>query len=129
MRILLDTHVFLWALVDDPRLTVQARDLLLMPQTELVVSTASIWEISIKYGLRRGDMPVDGESALSFARQAGYSVLPIIPEHAAAVDRLPGIHADPFDRMLVAQALHEPMRLMTHDAQLARYAESLVILF
>lgn len=128
MRILMDTHIFLWALVNDFRLTADARSWIMNPQNELVFSVASVWEISIKHGLRKGLMPISGKQAMSYAREAGYTFLPIGPEHAAAVENLPDLHKDPFDRMLITQALIEPLRLMTHDRQLVDYAPSLVIL-
>jgi PIN domain nuclease of toxin-antitoxin system len=128
MRLLLDTHILLWALVDDGRLTADARAWLENPQVELVVSAASIWEISIKHSLGKAGMPISGEAALGYVHDAGYSLLPVLSEHAAAAESLPVLHQDPFDRILVAQALTEPLRLMTHDRLVAVYSESLVIL-
>lgn len=127
MNLLLDTHVALWAITDDRRLSARARELLLLPRSTLWVSAASVWEISIKHGLGRGDMPCSGHVALGYFRQAGYRLLTIEPEHAAGVGDLPPIHQDPFDRLLVAQALIEPMRLLTRDATVARYSESVVL--
>ena len=127
MNLLLDTHVALWAITDSPRLSGRARDLILAPRSTVWISAATVWEISIKHGLGRGDMPVSGEEALGYFRQAGYRLLPIEPEHAAAVEALPTHHADPFDRLLVAQALVEPLRLLTHDATVARYSDTIVL--
>lgn len=121
MRLLLDTHVALWAIADSPQLQPKVRRLILDPGNEIVVSAASIWEISIKHGLGRGNMPISGGEALQYFRDAGYQLLSISAEHAAFVESLPPHHADPFDRILVAQASHEPIRLLTHDAALARY--------
>ena len=126
MNILLDTHVALWAITDHPRLTPQARDLILSPRATVWISAATVWEIAIKHGLGRGDMPVSGEEALGYFRSAGYQFLSVEPEHAAAVEALPGHHQDPFDRLLVAQALTEPMRLITHDAMVARYSDTIL---
>ena len=120
MRLLLDTHIALWAIVDDPRLAGAARELIEAPSNDVAVSAASLWEIAIKHALRRGDMPVSAADALGWFRAAGYVLLDITAEHAAAVETLPPIHADPFDRLLVAQARHEPLRLITHDATVAR---------
>lgn len=92
------------------------------------VSAVSIWEISIKHSLRRTDMPLSGKDALTYCRAAGYRWLDIRPEHAAAVEELPLIHADPFDRMLIAQALTEPMKLLTHDSVIARYGANVVLI-
>lgn len=126
MNLLLDTHVALWAITDSPKLPRKARSLIESEKSLVWVSAATIWEITIKHGLGRGDMPVSGQDALRYFRDAGYRLLPIEPEHAAAVEDLPAHHADPFDRILVAQALVEPMRLMTHDAMVARYSDTII---
>lgn len=123
MRLLLDTHVALWALTDDPRLSQRARALIADPENDVLVSAASVWEVAIKHALGRGDMPISGDQALDWFRQAGYQLLPIAPEHAAAVEHLPDHHRDPFDRMLVAQATAEPLRLLTHDPLVLRYGD------
>ena len=116
MRLLLDTHIALWAIVDDPRLAGAARELIEAPSNDVAVSAASLWEIAIKHALRRGDMPVSAADALGWFRDAGYALLDITPEHAAAVETLPPIHADPFDRLLIAQALSEAMALVSNEA-------------
>lgn len=126
MNLLLDTHVALWAITDSPRLLPKARAILESPRTTIWVSAATIWEIAIKHGLGRGDMPVSGQDALRYFQASGYRLLPIEPEHAAAVQDLAAHHADPFDRILVAQALIEPMRLMTHDPVVARYSDTVI---
>lgn len=129
MRLLLDTHIALWAITDDKRLSTSARALIEDPDNDVVVSTASVWEIAIKHGLARGhanDMPLSGEAALNHFRSAGYSLLNITPAHAAFVETLPRHHADPFDRILIAQALLVPLRLMTHDGRLARYSDTVI---
>lgn len=126
MNLLLDTHVALWAIAASPRLPKQAREMIQSPQSTVWVSAATVWEIAIKHGLGRGDMPVSGEAALGYFRESGYRFLPVAPEHAAAVENLPPHHADPFDRILIAQALTEPMRLMTHDPMLARYSDAII---
>lgn len=126
MNLLLDTHVALWAITDSPMLASKARDLILSPKTTVWVSVASVWEIAIKHALGRGTMPVNAQDALRYFQDAGYRMLAIAPEHAVAVEELPALHADPFDRILVAQALVEPMRLMTHDAQVARYSDTII---
>jgi PIN domain nuclease of toxin-antitoxin system len=126
MRLLLDTHVALWGLIDDPRLTAKAREFILNPDSEIFLSVASIWEISIKYQLKRGDMPVSGSRATELFSAAGYQILPIQAFHATAVESLPSIHNDPFDRMLVAQALTEPMRLITHDRTVSQYSDTII---
>ena len=128
MNLLLDTHVALWAITDHPGLSATARELILSPRATVWISVASIWEISIKHGLGRGEMPVSGENAIRHFRDAGYRFLSIEPEHAAAIETLPRHHQDPFDRLLVAQALVEPMRLLTHDSTVALYSDTIVLI-
>jgi len=127
VNLLLDTHIALWAIADSPRLPQQARDLILAPGNTAWVSAASVWEIAIKHGLGRGDMPVSGAQALGYFEQSGFRLLAVSPQHAAAVEQLPLHHADPFDRLLVAQALTEPLRLLTHDAKLAAYSDTVIL--
>ena len=130
MRLLLDTHIALWAVAGDPRLPTRGVDLIADPVNEVFVSVASLWEIAIKHALARGgpnDMPIPAREALGYFRSAGYRPLDIAPEHAVAVERLPFLHADPFDRILVAQALAVPLRLLTHDARVAAYSDSIIV--
>ena len=126
MNLLLDTHVALWAITDSPKLPKKAHDLIVSPKTNVWISAASIWEIAIKHSLGRGDMPISGQDALSYFCDSGYRLLPIEPEHAVAVEGLPAHHSDPFDRILVAQALAEPMRLMTHHALVALSSDTII---
>lgn len=126
MNLLLDTHVALWAITDHPNLSATARELILSPRATVWISVASIWEISIKHSLGRGSMPISGDDAIRHFRAAGYQFLTIEPEHASAIEALPKHHQDPFDRLLIAQALIEPMRLLTHDATVARYSDTIV---
>lgn len=128
MKLLLDTHIALWAVSDDPRLTPQARELIAAPRNLVFVSAVSIWEIAIKHSLGRGDMPVSGSEALEYFRQSGYRMLPVSPEHAAAVETLPAHHQDPFDRLLVAQSMAEPLRLLTRDTSVARYSDAVILI-
>lgn len=121
MHLLLDTQIALWALTGSARLGALAQGLIENPAHEIFISAASVWEIAIKYALGRGDMPVSGARAAELFTQAGYRELPIAWRHAAMVDVLPKIHSDPFDRILIAQALTEPMRLLSRDATLASY--------
>lgn len=123
MNLLLDTHVALWAITDHPLLPQKARELIEAPKSTVWISAATVWEIAIKHSLGRGDMPVSSGDALRYFVESGYRFLPVEPEHAAAVEDLPPHHADPFDRILIAQALVEPMRLITHDAMVARYGD------
>tara|TARA_R110002049_G_scaffold84378_1_gene214691 strand:+ start:167 stop:553 length:387 start_codon:yes stop_codon:yes gene_type:complete len=127
VKLLLDTHIALWAIADSPRLPTAARERLLDSANTCWVSAASVWEIAIKHSLGRDDMPLSGSQALEWFRESGFLLLDITPEHAAAAGSLPPLHADPFDRLLVAQALDEPLRLLTHDAQVARYSDSIIL--
>lgn len=129
MRLLLDTHIALWAIADDPRLSPSARGLIADPDNEVLVSVASLWEIAIKHALGRGgpnDMPVSAAAASTYFEEAGFGLLKIAAAHVFAVEQLPRLHGDPFDRMLVAQALAVPLRLVTHDPQVAQYSDSVI---
>lgn len=127
MRLLLDTHIALWAITDSPRLATHARKLITDPANSIHVSTASVWEIAIKHMLGKGDMPVSGTQASAYFREAGYIELAIVDAHIAMLESLPPYHADPFDRLLVAQALAEPLRLLTHDALVSQYSDSIIL--
>ncbi|MBU2533385.1 MAG: type II toxin-antitoxin system VapC family toxin [Alphaproteobacteria bacterium] len=130
MRVLLDTHVALWAITDDARLPTRAREVIVDTANDVIISAASIWEIAIKHALARGlptDMPVGAPEAVRYFRASGFTLLALTADHASAVAALPRIHRDPFDRMLVAQALHEPLRLITHDDVLARYGDTVML--
>jgi PIN domain nuclease of toxin-antitoxin system len=130
MRVLLDTHIALWAIVDDPRLPSKARLLIADHENVILVSAASVWEIAIKHALARGrpqDIPISGAQALGYFGAAGYEMLPITGAHAGAVDDLPPRHSDPFDRLLIAQAATEPARLLTHDSQIAQYGGGIIL--
>ncbi|MHB1581787.1 MAG: type II toxin-antitoxin system VapC family toxin [Acidithiobacillus sp.] len=126
MNLLLDTQVALWAITDNPKLSQKARDLIQSPKTSVWVSVANIWEIAIKHALGRGGMPVSSQDALRYFQESDYRLLPVEAEHAVAVEELPMHHQDPFDRILVAQALVEPMRLMTHDSLVALYSDTII---
>ena len=117
VRILLDTHLFLWAVSAPSKLSAAARKQI--DTAEVFVSAASIWEISIKSAL--GKLDADPDELLAGVEPAGFSMLPISGEHAAKVAKLPPIHKDPFDRLLVAQAFVEPMILLTNDDTLRDY--------
>jgi len=130
MRILLDTHIALWAIADDPKLPDAARALIGDGNNVIVISAASVWEIAIKHALGRGgpnDMPISGTKALKYFQAAGYEILAITAVHAAASERLRPRHHDPFDRLLIAQALSEPLRLLTHDKSIADYSDTIIL--
>ena len=121
MKVLLDTHLLLWAAGMPERLPAQARALLERPETEPMVSAASLWEIAIKSGLGRIDFSVDPRLLRRGLLEHGYCELDVTGAHATAVDLLPPIHKDPFDRILVAQAQIEGVTLLTTDEIVARY--------
>jgi len=127
LNILLDTHVALWAITDDACLKTRARTLIADPQSQIWVSVASLWEIAIKHALGRAAMPVSAEDALQYFLGSGYSMLTIAAEHILQLAQLPAHHQDPFDRLIIAQALVEPMRLLTHDKTVARYSDTVVL--
>ncbi|MFL9674260.1 type II toxin-antitoxin system VapC family toxin [Pseudomonas marginalis] len=124
MRVLLDTHVLLWALTEDPKLSSKARRLI-ENAAEIYVSAATFWEMAIKVGL--GKLDADLDEIREYCLESGFVELPITSEHAIAVKDLEPHHKDPFDRLIVATAISEPMRLLTADTQIAQYT-SLAIL-
>jgi PIN domain nuclease of toxin-antitoxin system len=126
MRLLLDTHILLWSLADPRRLSEAARDAIEADENEVLFSAVSIWEIAIKAEALRAEFGVDTATIIGAARESRFDELPITAEHAAAVAALPPHHKDPFDRLLVAQALTEPARLLTADKALAAYSNDLV---
>lgn len=129
MRLLLDTHVALWVILDAPELSNHARALI-SNADEVFVSAASVWEIAIKHAHDRARLSwiaISGEQALAKFREAGLELISVSPEHAAAIDRLPPLHGDPFDRILVAQAMTEPLILLTHDRQVGAYSPTFVV--
>ena len=121
MHLLLDTHVLLWAAGIPDRLSRQAIDLIQDSENHLLFSAASIWEITIKRGLGRSDFRVEPEVLRRGLEENGYDELAITSRHAMAVGHLPTIHKDPFDRVLVAQALTEGLLLLTVDDVVAKY--------
>jgi PIN domain nuclease of toxin-antitoxin system len=123
LNLLLDTHLLLWAASEPERLSSKARALLLDPSNQLLFSAASLWEISIKNSLERADFKVDPRRLWRMMLVNGYRELPVSSEHTVAVNELPPLHKDPFDRILVAQARVEGLLLLTVDKALAKYGE------
>ena len=121
MRVLLDTHLLLWAVAGSDRLPGQAQALLEDGANEVYCSAASLWEIAIKLGLRRPDFEVDLPTLRSVLPEMAIEELPVTGSHTEKLVELPPIHKDPFDRMLIAQSMTEPLLLLTNDAILARY--------
>ena len=121
MKLLLDTHLLLWAANEPKRLPKAARVLIADVENELLFSAASLWEITIKRGLGRDDFKVDARVLRRGLLDNGYTELPITSEHAVNIDQLPSTHKDPFDRILVAQATVEGITLLTNDRRLLDY--------
>jgi PIN domain nuclease of toxin-antitoxin system len=121
MKFLLDTHLVLWTFFEPDRLPSAAQSLLESRLNDLVFSTVSLWEIGIKRGLKKKGFQVDPRVLRRTLLDEGYEELPVLGQHAVAVDILPPIHKDPFDRMLIAQAMVEGITLLTADAVIAQY--------
>lgn len=124
MKLLLDTHILLWLMQDAPQLSPAARRLI--EQAESVhVSSVSLWEVAIKRGL--GKLRLDPEVLDAHLSVSAVQALGVTWAHARQLRALPAHHGDPFDRMLVAQAMSEPLHLLTHDAALAPYSELVIL--
>ena len=121
MILLLDTHLLLWAAGFPERLSAEARALIDSAENRLFFSAASLWEITIKRGMGRDDFQVDPRLLRRGLLENGYAELPICGEHALAIDDLPPIHKDPFDRMLVWQCIQRGMTLLTKDSAMTEY--------
>ncbi len=121
MKLLLDTHLLLWAAGQPNRLSPAALKLIDNPANDLFFSAASIWEVAIKRGLGRDDFQADPRLLRRGLLDNGYSELPILSDYVVAIDSLPPIHKDPFDRLLVAQAMVEGISLLTSDSVVAQY--------
>jgi len=123
MKLLLDTHIYLWCLNDDRRLRKETKNLI-MEATEVYVSSVSIWEAAIKIKLKK--LKIEINSLIEGITQSGFSELVTTSYHAAYTLKLPDIHRDPFDRLLIAQAMTEPLKFLTADVLLAQYSELIV---
>jgi len=121
MKLLLDTHLLLWAAGEPARLSRKTRTMIDDPDNELLFSAASLWEVAIKRGLGRADFRIDARLLRRGLLDNGYSELPISSDHVVATESLPGIHKDPFDRILVAQATVEGITLLTVDPLVSQY--------
>ncbi len=121
MKLLLDTHLLLWAAAEPKKLPASARRLIESPRNQPLFSAASLWEIAIKNQLGRKDFRVEPRTLRRGLLDNGYLELPITGEHAVATDTLPPMHKDPFDRLLIAQAQIEGVLLLTADVQVAQY--------
>jgi PIN domain nuclease of toxin-antitoxin system len=132
VRVLIDTHVALWALLDDPKMPKKAVEILMDENNEIYYSTASVWEVAVKHCIRPDDMIVDGKLFEKGCEDNGYKVLPIYNRHTFALGSLKRSvdapkHNDPFDRLLICQSKTEGMKFLTHDSLLSDYNEGCVI--
>ncbi len=122
MKVLVDTHTFIWALLEDHRLTPKARQILRSNEDELVFSLVSLWEIAIK--IKIGKLNAIG-SSVAYIRDEmhdyGMELLPIRYDHILQLEALPAHHSDPFDRLLIAQAITESLPILTHDEKFRQY--------
>ncbi|MBC8114810.1 MAG: type II toxin-antitoxin system VapC family toxin [Candidatus Saccharimonas sp.] len=123
MRLLLDTHAFLWFLLDDPGLSETARNLIVDPGNDIEISPASYWEIAIKIGLGKYSLPEPYDTFMERElAENDFRILPILPRHTSVLTTLPLHHRDPFDRLLVAQAISEGISLVSNDPALDVYS-------
>lgn len=127
MRLLLDTHLLLWALAEPEHLPAMTRTALENTDNEILFSAVSLWEIAIKSGLGRADFAFKPEQILRAALDTGFAELPIRSSAAVLVAGLPPHHRDPFDRLLIAQAISEPAHLLTADPLLPPYSELVIL--
>jgi PIN domain nuclease of toxin-antitoxin system len=128
LKLLLDTHVAIWTLIAPERLPASILGLIAQPDNSVYVSAATIWEIAIKHALKRSSAPpFSARDAIAHFGDAGFLFVDVTSRHAAEVEKLPLRHGDPFDRLLVAQALSEPFRLVTHDPNVAAYSDFIIV--
>lgn len=132
MNILLDTHIILWAIKNDPKLPVKARDVIDDLRNNIFYSTAAIWEIEIKHNARPDKIKISGEELSELCRKAGYKMVPIMDGHVKVLSghRRPAdapAHNDPFDRIMLAQAKSEGFSFLTHDSLISQYNEACII--
>ena len=121
MQLLLDTHIFLWAITDDRRLSSNSLDLITTTASSVLLRYVSIWEIAIKHSLARSDMPISAAQAIQWAADSGFNLLPIKLPHLLCLEQLPLHHRDPFDRLLVAQSICESLTILSADRALKSY--------
>lgn len=132
MKLLLDTHIILWALDDNPKLPEQAKALIMDADNDIYYSSASVWETTIKYMSKPDRIRLSGSKLSELCRRMGYQMLPITDKHVGALETLVfhsghQVHNDPFDRIMIAQAKADGMKFVTHDSKIPLYNESCVI--
>ncbi len=122
MRILLDTHIFLWYLIDDIKLKQKSKEIIADTRNSIFLSVISFWEITIKYHIRRLPLPEPPETYIPYHRKLhGVQTLPLNEDTILHLSKLPSIHKDPFDRMLICQALENELTIMTLDSTITKY--------
>lgn len=132
MKLLLDTHIILWALDDNPKLPSQARALIMDAENDIYYSSASIWETTIKYMSKPDKIRISGSKLSDLCREMGYQMLPIADKHVKALETLVYhdqnyAHNDPFDRIMIAQAKADGLKFITHDSKIPYYEEACVM--
>lgn len=132
MNILLDTHILIWALNEDPRLPDRAKEMILDEGNAIYYSTVSIWEVAIKHAIHPEDVEFTGKELAGFCQEAGFLPVEMRDRHVFALETITRVegappHHDPFDRMLIAQAKAENMSFLTHDSMLPYYNENCII--
>lgn len=132
MKVLIDTHIAIWAVLNDPKLPGRAKDIILDEGNEIFYSTASVWEITIKHMLHPDRLRISGSLLEKGCEDNGYLVLPVLNKHVSALETLnrPGKaprHNDPFDRIMIAQAKAENLMFLTHDSLIPYYGEPFII--
>lgn len=127
MNLLLDTHVAIWAVAAPQKIPKAVADMVADEENRVFISVAGIWEIAVKYALGKASAPpFSGKRALTMFGAVGFETLDIRAQHVVVMDELPRLHGDPFDRIMLAQALTEPMRLITHDKQLGAHSDTII---
>lgn len=132
MKLLLDTHIILWALDDNPKLSSQARNLIMDAENDIYYSSASIWEATIKYMAKPDKIHISGSKLSDLCKEMGYRMLPIADNHIKMLETLVyhnqgQAHNDPFDRIMIAQAKSDGLKFVTHDSKISFYEENCVI--
>lgn len=132
MKLLLDTHIILWALNDNPKLSSQARELIMDAGNDIYYNSASIWETTIKYMSKPDKIRISGSKLSDLCREMGYQMLPIADNHVKVLETLVyhnqnQVHNDPFDRIMIAQAKADGLKFITHDSKIPFCGESCVM--
>lgn len=132
MKVLIDTHIAIWAVLNNPKLPKQAKDIILDKENDIFYSTASVWEITIKHILHTDRLRINGSLLEKGCEENGYFVLPILNKHVSALETLKRLenaprHNDPFDKIMIAQAKTEGLMFLTHDSLIPYYNEPFII--